>query len=150
MGRIRAEIVSVACLALLAVGLPAGAQSAQEMKPAPASAAKPERRGIWVKVEDGIWKASIPRFSDKEEEVKPEFAVVRLAAAKYEELQKDPKKFLNEHKIFDKDIKQLDVCLAAQPKEDGPKISYWYISMQHWPGSSARCQAFPGWGEPKN
>ena len=97
MGRVKSEIVSVICLSLLAVSVPVGAQeAAQEKKPAPVTTSI--SHGIWKKVADGVWKAKVPKFpDDKNEEFKPEFAVIRLTPARYEEFKKDRKVFVNKH-----------------------------------------------------
>ena len=140
MRRIKTEFVSATCLLLLVMSMPAFAQeSAQEQKPG----------GIWKNVADGVWAAKVPRFVDQEEEVKPEFAVLRLTAARYAEFQKDPKGFVNKHKIFAKDVRDLEACPAARPTTEEAKVAYWYVMQSHWPGSSAACQAYPGWSEPK-
>jgi hypothetical protein len=138
MRRIKTNVVSV--LLLLVMSMPAFAQD---------SALEQKSGGIWKKIADGVWVAKVPRFSDHEEEVKPEFAVLRLTAARYAEFQKDPKGFLNKYKIFDKDVRDLEACPAAKPKTEEPKVAYWYTMKAHWPGSSAACQAYPGWSEPK-
>lgn len=141
MGRIKTEIVSVTCLLLLVMSMAAFApESAQE------------KSGIWKKVADGVWAANVPRFPDAAEEaVKPEFAVLRLTAARYTEFQKNPKGFLNMYKIFEKDVLKLEACPAAKPKTtEEPKVTYYYAVPTHWPGSTAACQAYTGWSEPKS
>jgi len=149
MGRVKSEIVSVICLSLLAMSVPVGAQeAAQEKKPAPVTTSV--SHGIWKKVADGVWKAKVPRFpDDKKEEFKPEFAVLRLTTARYEEFKKDRKEFLNKYKIFEKDVKKQELFYEATPKKEDPEGSYWYSTVLHWPNSTAAITAYPGWTDPK-
>lgn len=150
MGRVKRAIVGVISLALLAVSVPVRAQeAAQEKKPAPAPMTTKASR-IWKKVADGVWKAQVPRFPyDKEEEYKPEFAVIRLTSEKYEEFKKDRKEFVNKHKVFDKEVKKQDLFSETTPKKEDPDNSYWYLVVVHWPSSTAAIASYPGWTEPK-
>jgi hypothetical protein len=150
MGRVKSEIVSVICLALLAVSVPLRAQeTAQEKKPAPAPITTKAAK-TWEKLANGVWEAKVPRFPyDKKEEYKPEFAVIRLSPERYEEFKKDRKEFVNKHKIFDKEVKKQDLFYEATPKQEDPEDSYWYLVVVHWPSSTAAISSYPGWTEPK-
>ncbi len=169
MGPINAGFMRVTCLALLAMSMIAYAQeSAQKQNTAPAKTemATKVKRAVWNKVGDGVWEAKVPRFSnDDEGKYKPEFAIVRLTAEKYEEFQKSKKEdFLNKYTIFTYPVKKLSSCAASKPKKDEPKKAkemkgstggdeggepYWYLAIAHWPGSTAACRAYSGWSEPK-
>src|ERR1700686_1693208 len=148
MGRINAEIVSVTFLAFLVMSMPTLAQeSTQKEKPAPttsAATATKEKHGSWKQRADGIWEAKIPRFADDDEgDIKPEFGVVRLTAARYAEFRKEPKEFVNEHEIFGKKVRVvLESCPAAKPETEETKSGYWYLGLAHWPGSTAACRAY--------
>ena len=151
MGRVKCEIASVICLALLAVSVPVRAQeAAQEKKPAPAPMTTKATK-IWEKVADGVWEAKVPRFPyDKKEEYKPEFAVIRLSPERYEEFKKDRKEFVNKHKIFGKvEVKKQDLFYETTPKKEDPDDSYWYLVVVHWPSSTAAITSYPGWTDPK-
>jgi hypothetical protein len=151
MGRVKSEIVSVICLALLAVSVPLRAQeAAQEKKPAPAPITTKAAK-TWEKLANGVWEAKVPRFPyDKKEEYKPEFAVIRLSPERYEEFKKDRKEFVNKHKIFGKvEVKKQDLFYEATPKQEDPEDSYWYLVVVHWPSSTAAISSYPGWTEPK-
>lgn len=153
MGRFNSGMVSVTFLTLLTITTTTLAQeSAQKQKPAPATSAAQgtkAKHSIWTEKAEGIWEAMIPRFvGDDEGDIKPEFAVVRLTAAKYAEFQKEPKEFLNENKVFVHKVKVLDSCTAAKPKTEEAKTEYWYLVVAHWPGSTAACRAYAGWSEP--
>jgi hypothetical protein len=106
----------------------------------------------WKKVADGIWEAEVPRFpEDKKEQVKPEFAVLRLSEAQYGEFEKDRVGFLNRHKIFARPVNKQEVCSAAKPQKEKPEdAGFWYLVLTHWPSSTAACQAYPGWSEPES
>jgi hypothetical protein len=145
IGRIKIELASAAGLALLVISIVISTPGfAQEAAQKPAASAKEIH--IWSKVVDGIWVAKVPRFSDKEE-LKPEFAVFRLSAARYEEFEKNPKDFLNDHKTFSRPVNKVETCQT--PLKPDPKVDYWYVVVPHWPGSTALCQAYPGGTEPK-
>ena len=151
MGRVKCEIASVICLALLVVRVPVRAQeAAQEKKPAPVPITTKAAK-TWEKLANGVWEAKIPRFPyDKKEEYKPEFAVIRLTPERYEEFKKDRKAFVNKHKIFGKvEVKKQDLFYEATPKKDDPEDSYWYLVVVHWPSSTAAIASYPGWTEPK-
>lgn len=154
MGRINAGIMSVTFVALLAITMPTLAQENEHKEKAASTpcyeAATKEKGGVWAKCADGVWEAHIPRFVDEEEgKDKPEFAAVRLTAARYAEFQKGFKGFLNHHNIFLHDVKVLKSCPAAKPNKEEPQTAYWYLMVAHWPGSTALCYANPGWVEPK-
>jgi hypothetical protein len=151
MGRINAGILSVTVVALLALTMPTLAQENEHKeKPASTSSAAMAKHSIWKEKGDGVWEAYIPRFADDEEgKEKPEFAAVRLTADRYAEFQKGSRDFLNDHKIFSHNVKVLESCTATKPKKEDPKSAYWYLIVAHWPGSTAACQAYPGWSEPK-
>ena len=106
----------------------------------------------WKKVADGIWEAEVPGFSeDRKEDVKPEFAVLRLSEAQYDEFEKDHVGFLNRHKIFARPVNKQEVCSAAKPQKEKPEeAGFWYLVFTHWPSSTAACQAYPGWSEPES
>ena len=106
----------------------------------------------WKKLADGIWAVKVPKFpQDKKERVKPEFAVLRLGEARYDEFQKDRRGFLNKYKVFSRPVNKQEVCSAARPQKEKPEESgYWYLILTHWPSSTAACQAYPGWSEPEN
>lgn len=150
MGRVKCEIASVICLALLAVSLAVRAQeAAQEKKPAPPPMTTKTTK-IWEKVADGVWEAKVPRFPyDKKEEYKQEFAVIRLTPERYEEFKKDRKEFVNKHKVFDKEVKKQDLFYETTPKKEDPDNSYYYLVVVHWPSSTAAITSYPGWTEPK-
>lgn len=151
MGRLKSAVLGVTSVTLLGIALPTLAQeAAQQSNPAPSTTSKTMSRGPWKKVADGVWKAHIARFYDKKEgKEKPEFAVIRLTAANYAEFQKDHKKFLNDHKIFERDVNKQDTCTATEPQQQKTEDAYWYLVVSHWPGSSALCVAYPGWSEPQ-
>lgn len=148
MGRIKFAVLSVACLALLGLSLPVIAQeSTQQEKPASSTTTK-TRHGIWKQVADGIWEAYIPRFSDDDEKIKPEFAVLRLTSSTVAEFQKDHEGFLNKNKIFHKPVNKVVQYLEAKPKKEDPPESYYYVTLAHWPGSSVAALLYQGWSEP--
>ena len=108
-----------------------------------------EKHVIWDRVATGIWETYVSRFpSDKDEEVKPEFAVLRLSAERYEEFQRDRKEFFNRYRIFDKDIRKQEVFSAAKPQNQEVNLPYWYLLAIHWPSSTLACHAYAEWGEP--
>ena len=123
------------------------AWAAPQQKPASkyAKAAHHNRKPV----ADGVWEAYIPTFDDKDEEVKPEFAVIRLTAAKYQEFEQGGKAFLNDNKVFSKKINQLEPCPSLTPQAQPPKVTYYYLVVPHWPGSTAFCTAYTGWSPPK-
>jgi hypothetical protein len=98
MGRINAGILSATFVALLVITTPSLAQENEHKekstpKTCYATGTK-EKGGIWAKCADGVWEAHIPSFVDDEEgKQKPEFAAVRLTAARYAEFQKGSKTF---------------------------------------------------------
>ena len=157
MGRINVGTMSVTFVALLVMTMPTFAQENEHNEHKEKSTPKTcyamgtkEKGSIWAKCADGVWEAHIPRFVDEEEgKEKPEFAAVRLTAARYAEFQKGTKDFLNDNKIFSKNVNRLESCPATKPKEDDPQNAYWYLMVAHWPGSTALCYANPGWSEPK-
>jgi len=146
MSRRKTDMFTILCVALLAVSLPVLAQeSAQQTSASPTTTATAK----WEKVADGIWAVKIPRFpEDKKEDVKPEFAVLRLSEARYDEFQKNHVEFLNKHKIFSKAVNKQEVCSAAKPQKEKSEVQFWYTMFAHWPNSTAACQAYPGWSEP--
>jgi hypothetical protein len=152
MGRFKAEILSVTCLALLGLSMPVIAQeSAQKEKNTPSTTTTKARHGIWKQVADGIWEAKVPRFSDDPNETfKPEFAVLRLTEDTYGEFKKDHVAFLNKYKIFSAKVKKLVQYSEAKPKTADPPNSYYYATVAHWPTSTALAQVYPGWSEPSN
>lgn len=103
----------------------------------------------WKKVAEGIWEAEVPRFPhDKKEKAKPEFAILRLSDARYEEFKKNRKDFLNDYKIFRKKVRTQESCTEA--KTPGGKVNHWYIVFRHYPTSAAFCHVYPGGSEPAN
>jgi hypothetical protein len=149
MGRSKVAMLSVTCLALLGLSLLVIAQeSAQQDKAAPSTTTEKSKHTIWKPVADGIWKAYIPRFSDKEEPSKPEFAVLRLTSSTFAEFQKDHERFLNKNKIFHKDVNKVVQYSEAKPKKEDPPESYYYVMLAHWPGSSVAAVVYQGWSEP--
>lgn len=62
----------------------------------------------WDHLAEGIdvlrfWRAVPP------EKNQPEVAVLRLSHKRFRELQKEPKQFINGHKIFDKDVRLMNL-----------------------------------------
>ena len=148
MGRSKVAMLSVTYLALLGLSLLVIAQeSAQQEKAAPSTTTKTKQR-TWKQVTDGIWEAYIPRFSDKEELSKPEFAVLRLTSSALAEFQKDHEGFLNKNKIFPKSVNKVVQYSEAKPKKEDPPESYYYVTLAHWPGSSVAAMVYQGWSEP--
>lgn len=151
MGRIKFAVLSVTCLALLGLSLPVIAQeSAQQERPAPSASTSQAKHGIWVQKADGIWEAKVPRFSDDHEPSKPEFAVLRLSSNAYAEFQKDHVAFLNKYKVFNHKVNKLAMYSEAKPKEADPPESYYYVTLAHWPTSTAAAQVYEGWSEPSS
>jgi hypothetical protein len=148
MGRLKSAILSVTCLALLGLSLPVIAQeSTQQEKPASLTTTK-TKHGIWKQVADGIWEAYIPKFSDDDEKTKPEFAVLRLTSTTFAEFQKDKVAFLNKYKVFNVNVNKLALYSEAKPKNEDPPNSYNYVTLAHWPSSTAAAQVYQGWSEP--
>jgi hypothetical protein len=148
MGRSKVAMLSVTYLALLGLSLLVIAQeSAQQEKAAPSTTTKTKQR-TWKQVTDEIWEAYIPRFSDKEELSKPEFAVLRLTSSALAEFQKDHEGFLNKNKIFPKSVNKVVQYSEAKPKKEDPPESYYYVTLAHWPGSSVAAMVYQGWSEP--
>lgn len=149
MGHFKAVFLRVICLALV-LNIPALAQeAAATQKPAASKTSSRYNYGPWKKVAEGIWKANISRFPNASGQPKnPEFAVVRLSSARYDEFQQNRKGFLNDHKIFSKDVNKQDSCSAANPQTQPKGDAYYYILVPHWPGSSAACAAYAEWSEP--
>lgn len=149
MSPCKTAILAAICLALLVARLPVFAQDAQPAA-APTTAATTQA-GAWGEVADGIWAVKVPRFpEDKKEKVKPEFAVLRLSEARYDEFQKEHVGFLNKYKIFSRPVNKQEVGSAAKPqKEKAEEAAYWYLICAHWPTSTVACQAYPGWSEPE-
>src|SRR5581483_2776640 len=149
MGRFKAVILSVTSLALLGLSLPVIAQeSAPQRKAAPSTATTKTRHGIWKELADGIWEAYVPKFSGDEEPSKPEFAVLRLSSTAFAEFQKDKVAFLNKYKVFSHKVKKLVLYSEAKPKDADPPDSHYYVTLSHWPTSTAAAEAYPGWSEP--
>ena len=47
---------------------------------------------IWERIAPGLWAANVSRFSrDRDEDVRPEFAIVRLSAEGFAEFARDRK-----------------------------------------------------------
>lgn len=102
-----------------------------------------EKCGIWDQLAPGVWEAYISRFaSEKDEELKPEFAVLRLSTERYDEFRKDRKGFFNRYRVFEKDLREQEL-FAAEPQQSEGKLQYWYLLAIHWPGSSGGCHAYP-------
>ena len=149
MGRLKSAVLSVTCLALLGLSLPVIAQeSTQQPKPDPSTTTSQTNQGIWKQVADGIWEAYIPPFSDPNEKIKPEFAVLRLTSTTFAAFQKDHEGFLNTNKIFPKPVNRVVQYLEAKPKNEDPPESYYYVTLAHWPGSSVAAMVYQGWSEP--
>ena len=149
MGRLKSAVLSVTCLALLGLSLPLIAQeSTQQPKPDSSTTTSQTSQGIWKQVADGIWEAYIPPFSDPNEKTKPEFAVLRLTSTAFSEFQKDKVAFLNKYKVFGKDVNKLALYSEAKPKNEDPPNSYNYVTLAHWPTSTAAAQVYQGWSEP--
>jgi hypothetical protein len=149
MGRFKTEILSATFLALLGLSLPLISQEgAQQSNAAPATTTK-SRHGSWKLLADGVWEAKVPRYSaDVNEKGNPEFAVLRLTADTYAEFQKDHVAFLNKYHVFGKDVLKEDDCSEAKAKNEKPANAFYYLAVPHWPSSTARCEAYPGWSEP--
>jgi len=147
VGRFKGEILSVTCLALLGLCVPLIAQeNAQQEKPASSSTTTKKTHGIWKAVADGIWEAKVPRFSDDQ----PEFAVLRLTEDSYGEFKKDHLAFLNKYKIFGRKVKKVALYSEAKPKAADPPDSYYYVTLAHWPTSTAAAEVYQGWSEPSS
>lgn len=148
MGRFT-EILSVTFLALLGLSLTLVAQEAtQQSNAAPATTTR-SKHGIWKQLSDGVWEAKVPRYSsDATENGNPEFAVLRLTDDTYAEFQKDHVAFLNKYHVFRKAVRKQDECPEAKAKDEKKAGAFYYLMVPHWPTSTARCQAYPGWSEP--
>lgn len=147
----KAQILSMSCLALFGFCMTAIAQEdAQPQKPASTKAITRTSHGHWKQVGEGVWEAKIPHFADDpQESYNPEFAVLRLTDDTYAEFQKDHVSFLNKYKIFGKDVLKQEQCSEAKPKTPRKKVGFYYLTVPHWPSSTASCQAYTGWSEPR-
>ena len=145
MRYLKGGFLSIAFLALLALGIPVVAQDSAPQQ----NANSKDTSGPWQKVADGVWKASISRFpSEKGEPQGPEFAVLRLSVSRYEEFKKNSTDFLNYQKTFSKDVKKVVFFHEAAPPTPAPTDAYWYVIVSHWPPSSAAAVAYSEWSEP--
>lgn len=149
MGRLKSAVLGVTSVTLLGIALPTLAQeAAQQSNPAPSTTSK-TKRGIWKQVAEGVWEAKVPHFTDDpNESFKPEFAVLRLTEDTYAEFQKDHVAFLNKYHIFGRDVKKQDDCTELKAKHEKKATAFYYLSVPHWPTSTAYCMAYPGWSEP--
>lgn len=145
MGRINFRNAIVTVLALLAIGLCLrllGQEAAQkEQEP---TIKKSDPTYDWRNVTGGIWAAHITQFpQDDNEKDKPEFSVLRVSREEYKEFRHHRVKFLNQHKIFSKDVNKQANCPVASGTPVNPSGTGYYLVFAHWPNSTALCTAYP-------
>ena len=155
MGRVYFRVVSVAGLALLLMSMGASRpvlaqESAKQEKPAAHGTPSQDRTYTWRKKAEGVWEAHVSRFpDDTNEKNKPEFAVLRLSADRYQEFLKDRLAFLNKYKIFSAEVKKQSLFTEPPPQAEDPPPEQYYVVVPHWPASTAAATTYAGGSEPK-
>ena len=101
----------------------------------------------WVRIDDGVRVTRVPRPNEKD----PEFAILQLSEAKYDQFQKDPREFVNKYRIFKKQVNSLlKFGEEASPKPPQGADPDQYVIIAHWPTSNALYTTATGGTGPPN